>query len=157
MPDYAYSGETIKFTKNDIGPSAGDGKHVNEQSFAALIAKLTEDYIEEGGALPLTSASLSITVPALTGFISGYDVDLPSLSITVGASTTSYAFVKLDKDGDDNVTGASIEVNTTGTQPADSIALSVITSGASTITNTRDKAPRGRFGRLEPLVYMGLY
>lgn len=158
MADYSPTSPLVRFTKNDIGATAGAGKLVTEQAFHGMQAELTEDFVVTGLTLPSTSVTLDISLALGTAYVSGFRVDLPNATtLSVGASTTSYAFLRLDKDGDGNVDAVAIEVNTTGTQPADSIPLAVIVSGGSTITSTQDRAPRGRYNRLEALTYMGLF
>lgn len=157
MADFSPTNPTVTFTKNDIGPTAGAGKFVTEGSFHTMQAELVDDFVASGLTLPATSASLSISVALGVAYVSGYRVSIPgATSVSVSASSTSYLFLKLNRDGDNNVDSVEFEVNTSGTAPADSLLLYTITSGLTTITATNDLAPRGRYGDLEPLVYMGM-
>lgn len=157
MADFDPTDPIVRYTENDIGPSAGDGKDVTEQSFAEIISEIVQNFVDNGLTLPATSASLSIDLAAGVCYVSGYRVEIPNaVSLTVGASVTSYVFLRLDRDGDNNVEAVKIEVNTTGSQPADSIWLATIVSGGTTITSTRDRAQRGKYGDFEVLFHAGL-
>lgn len=158
MADYSPTNPQVRFTKNDIGATAGAGKYVTEQAFAGMQAELTDDFVSSGMTLPSTSGTLNIDLALGVAYVSGFRVSLPSATtLTVGASTTSYVFLRLDVDADGNVNAVKVEVNTTGTAPARSIPLATITSAASTITATADRAPRGRFSRMELLAFMDIY
>jgi hypothetical protein len=58
--------------------------------------------------------------------------------VTAAASNTNHVFLKLSRDGSNLVTGAVFEVNTTGTQPADSVYLCTLTTDTDNITATKD-------------------
>jgi len=153
MSEVAISGETVRFTRNDVGPAVGDGRLFTEQKNAEIMALLADNRVVTGGVLP-TSANLTTTVSACIAFIKGYYVDAPATNVTVGAGVVTYVILSLKVDGDGNVTEAIYELNTTGvaTYPKN-IVLGRLTSSGAAITSTEDLAPRGQSGFIEPVIW----
>ena len=131
---------------NDIygGGGAGDGKNITENNFSRIMRLVTNDvdYIESGLNVPASWPDLLPPVLSGEALIQGYWVDRDAAEyVAVTASTTNYIYLKLTVDGSNNVTGADVEVNTTGTPPANSILLSIAVTDATTVTSARDMRP----------------
>lgn len=139
--DYTAANEDIWPSQNDIAQTTGNGKKLLENQWAALTAAFNASNHTIGGlTVPATSASLNIDVALGSAYISGRWISIPAgTTVTATASATNTVFVKLTRDGANLATGASFEVNTTGTAPADSTPIATLTAGASTITATADK------------------
>lgn len=145
--DYTAANEDIWPSQNDIAQTAGNGKKLLENQWQEAIVAITEapNFVYSGCTVPASDADLTIDVAACQALISGRFVDIPgATAVTASASATNHLFLKLTRDGSNLVTGASFEVNTTGTQPADSIRLGRLIAGGSAITSTnQDSMPRG--------------
>lgn len=147
MADYTATAHVFP-SANDVRGSlaAGWGKTMYESNVGPYLANILSQgsYAFSGLVLPATSASLSITVGAGTAMISGYYVAVDATAVTVGASVTSFCYLKLTLDSNNNVSAVKYETNTTGTQPTNSILVGKIVSGGSTITSTnQDGMPFG--------------
>lgn len=147
-------------TTSHVYPSANDvhgslatgwGKtHYELNMSAYLIASLhPHNFVRTGGKIPASSGTLSITIPACTALINGRYVSVDAQSITVGASVTTYLFLKLLKDANGNVSSVAYETNTTSTAPADSILMGTLVSNGSSITSTTDRRQFYRTGITE--------
>jgi microcystin-dependent protein len=147
-------------TTSHVYPSANDvhgalatgwGKTHYELNMASyLVASLHPyNFIRSGGKIPASSGTLSITVPACTAFIDGRYVAVNAQSVTVGASVTTYLFLKLLKDANSNVSSVAYETNTSGTYPANSILMCTLVSNGSSITSTADRRTFHRVGIID--------
>ena len=141
MGTHTVANETIWPSQNDIAQTTGNGNKLLENQWAKPMTALwPNNYTLSGLTVPATSASLNIDVASGAALIAGRHVTVPSATtITAAASNTNYVFLKLTRDGSSLGTGVSLDVNITGTPPADSILLATLTAGASTITATVDK------------------
>lgn len=147
MADYTATAHVFP-SANDVRGSlaAGWGKTMYEANVGPYLANILSqgNYAFSGLVLPATSASLSITVGAGTAMIYGHYVAVDATAVTVGASVTSYCYLKLTLDANNNVSAVKYETNTTGTQPSYSILVGKIVSGVGTITSTvQDGMPFG--------------
>lgn len=143
--DYDVVNEDIWPSQNDVAQTAGNGKKLLENQWQEAIVAITEsNYIYSGCALPASSGSLNISVPACQALINGRFVDIPgSTTITATASTTNHVYLKFVRDGASLATGAKFEVNTTGTAPADSVKIGQMVASGSAITSTTDQRRLG--------------
>lgn len=127
---------------NDVRGSlaAGWGKTMYELNVGAYLAAALHqnNFVLSGLVIPASSASLSITVPLGVAFINGRYVAVDAQSITVGASVTSFLFLKLMKDANNNISSVQFEVNTTNVVPSDSTPIAQLVSSGSAITSTVD-------------------
>ena len=139
---------------NDVHGSlaAGWGKTSYELNVSAYLAATLQpnNFVLSGGLLPASDADLTITVPACVAFLNGRYVSVDVQAVTVGASVTTYLFLKLMKDANANVSSVRYETNTTGTQPADSVLIGTLVSNGSAITSTADARQIG-----PPALYRG--
>ncbi|MGE5553290.1 MAG: phage tail protein [Betaproteobacteria bacterium] len=132
---------TIFPTVNDVGGS-GAGKVLSEANLTALIKMLSQNFVVSGFTLPSSDPDLVIPVAAGEAMISGYRVVLDAATnVTCTANATNHIYLKLNRDASGNVTGATFEVNTTGTAPADAVKIGMAVAGASSITSTTDARP----------------
>lgn len=138
--DHAAANETIWPSQNDVAQTAGDGKKLLENQWAKPTAVFARNnYSLTGLTVPASDADLNIDVALGTAYIAGRHINIPAAtSVTATASATNHVFLKLTRDGSNLVTGASFEVNTTGTPPADSTKIATLTAGASSISATTD-------------------
>ena len=138
--DYVTVNETIWPSQNDIANTAGDGKKLLENQWAKKSAvELANNYTLSGLTVPGTSASLNISVALGTAYLEGRHITIPAATaLTASASSTNFVWLKLTRDGASLVTGASFQVTTSSTPPADSTPIATLTAGASTITATAD-------------------
>jgi|CXWL01.1.fsa_nt_gi hypothetical protein len=143
MSDVEVSNETVWPTVNDVAQTADDGKLWKEAKHTAALAAIHgQNYVISGLTVPASSANLDLAVALGTAMLSGYHVTVPgSTTITLPASSTSYIFLKLHKDGSSNVDKIQIEHNTTGTPPADSVLLATAVTSGSAVTSTQDRRP----------------
>lgn len=143
--DYPAVNEDIWPSQNDVAQTAGNGKKLLENQWAEVIVSLQEsNFVYSGFALPASSVNLNISVPAGKALIAGRFIDIPaSTTITATASQTNFVFLKMTRDGANLATGASFEVNITGTQPADSLKIGTLVASGSAITSTTDTRPMG--------------
>jgi hypothetical protein len=123
-------------TVADIGGS-GKGKTSSEQNLAGWMNRATDgtnDIVT--GFNPTTSANLTLTVPAGEAIIAGYRVIIDTAStVTIGASTTTWVYLTLTRDGANNVTAASFTTSTTTSVPtAAQVKVSKVTSSGTAIT-----------------------
>lgn len=137
-------GHTIFPTANDVTTSTGDGVVIKEQSLASWIGNLVgQNFIISGMTLPGSDADLVIPVAAGEAWIDNHHVTLhDALNATCTANQTNHIFLKLTKDGGGNVDGLQLEVNLTGTPPADSVYIGTAVAGASSISSTTDNRIR---------------
>jgi hypothetical protein len=141
MGDHDITNELVSPSVNDVnGGVAGDGVNTLEKYAAPWRLGVERNYVISGFAIPASSGTLDIAIPLGKAMISGYYISVPgSTTVTCAASTTNHIFLKLTRDGSNNVAAAKFEVNTTGTAPADSVKIATaITSGAA-VTSTADK------------------
>ena len=152
MGDHAAANEEIWPSQNDVSQTAGNGKKLLENQWQELLGALTNsNFLHAGGLLPASSGNLNMDVPACQALISGRFVDIPAATtLTAAASSTNHVFLKLTRDGGNLVTGASFEVNTTGTAPADSVKIGTLVASGSAITSTTDARQIG-----PPALYRG--
>lgn len=138
--DFAAANETIWPSQNDVAQTAGDGKKLLENQWAKPTAVYAvNNYSLTGLTVPGSSANLNINVALGTAYIAGRHITIPgATTVTATASATNFVFLKLTRDGAQLVTGASFEVNTTGTPPTDSTPIATLTAGASSISATAD-------------------
>lgn len=144
--DYNAANEDIWPSQNDIAQTAGNGKKLLENQWQDVLAAVTDqgNLVYSGCVLPASSVNLNISVPACQALISGRFVDIPgSTSLTATASLTNSVFLKVSRDGSSLATGAVFEVNTTGTAPADSVAIGTLVASGSAITSTTDRRRLG--------------
>lgn len=127
-------------TVNDVG-GGGAGKVITEDNLVKLIKMfLGQNFVLSGFTVPASSTTLNLDVAAGEANIAGYRVVIDTATtVTCTASVTNYIYLKLTRDASKNVTGATFEVNTTGTAPADSILIATAVTDASTVTSTTDK------------------
>ena len=140
MGDHAAANEEIWPSQNDVSQTAGNGKKLLENQWQELLGALTNsNFLHAGGLLPASSGNLNMDVPACQALISGRFVDIPAATtLTAAASSTNHVFLKLTRDGGNLVTGASFEVNPTGTAPAASVKIGTLVASGSAITSTTD-------------------
>lgn len=138
--DYVTVNETIWPSQNDIANTAGDGKKLLENQWAKQAAVgFANNYTLTGLTVPATSGTLSISVALGTAYLEGRHITIPAAtSVTATASNTNYVWLKLTRDGSNLVTGASLQVTTSSTSPADSTPIAILTAGGSTVTATTD-------------------
>ena len=138
--DHAAANETIWPSQNDVAQTAGDGKKLLENQWAKPTAVFAvNNFSLTGLTVPASDADLNIDVALGTAYIAGRHMTIPAAtSVMATASSTNFVFLKLTRDGSQLVTGASFEVNTTGTPPADSTPIATLTAGASSISATTD-------------------
>lgn len=139
MPDVDITGETVFPTSLDVG----GGRTATEQLMSSwLKALMGQNFVMTGFALPSSDPDLTISIPAGTATIAGFYVSVPgATNVTLTASATNHLYLKLLKDGNGNVTGAKVEHNTTGTQPADSVKIGTAVCSGSAVTSTTDYRP----------------
>lgn len=149
MASTAITGELIWPSQNDlygsgVSGAAGDGKKFLEVQMSKLWPQLAgRNALLTTNCLPASDADLTMPIGAGSAIIDGFYVQWPATNITFPASNTSHVFVKLVRGGG-LVTGAEIEDNTSGTQPASSVKLgTVVTSGSAVTSTTMDRAPIG--------------
>lgn len=81
---------------------------------------------------------LNVAISAGVSWIAGYYLDWDASSeIALSAASTNYVYLTIQRDVNDNVTGVSFVVNTTGTPPTDDHAvLGTATTDGSAVTGT---------------------
>lgn len=134
MADFAVTDEVIWPTDGDVGVDDGDGDGLFELELAAWLAKAGQaNFVVSGLTMPASDANLVVDVAAGIAVIDGRLCTVPATTaITLSNNTTNYIYLRLDKTSL-KATAVTIEVNTSGTAPADSVALGVaITSGGAT-------------------------
>lgn len=143
MSDVAITGDVVFPTALDVAATEGDGKDLSETNLKTFHDHLFGgDFVLTGLTFPATSADLTLDVAAGNAFIDGRLVVVPAATtITFAASSTSYLYLKLVKDGSYRVTEAQFEHNVTGIQPADSVFLGIIITSGSAVTNAIQTAP----------------
>jgi len=126
-------------TVQDVG-GGGAGKVITEANLSAWLKQLLgQNFVLSGFTVPASSADLTLSVAAGEANIAGYRVVIDTATtVTCTASATNHIYLKLTRDASQNVTGATFEVNTTGTAPADSVKIATAVAGASSITSTTD-------------------
>lgn len=146
--DYDVVNEDIWPSQNDVAQTAGNGKKLLENQWQEVMgATYANNVIYAGCALPASSGTLNISVPACQALIKGRFIDIPgSTTITATASSTNHVFLKFTRDGSSLATGAKFEVNTSGTAPADSTKLATMVASGTAITSTTDARLVGPHG-----------
>ena len=141
MTDFATATPTLWPSQNDVALTAGQGKTMLETQHEKLAGMLLpNDYTISGFLCPASSVNLSIVIPLGTAYISGRYVTVPGgTTVTATASLTNFVFLKLPRDGATLTTGASFEVNTTGTPPADCVEIATMVASVGAITSTTDR------------------
>lgn len=145
MGDHAITNEKVFPSVNDVnGGTTNDGRAFTEENFINVSNNLTGiNHVISGLTVPGSSGNLNINVAAGQAIISGRFIDVPgSTQVTCTDSTTNYLYLKFNLDGDGDVTDAEYEVNTSGTQPADSVYLASLVASGGAITSTTDMRPR---------------
>lgn len=139
MADFAITNEKIWPTDADVGAVDGDGDGLFELNLASWLAKAGQaNFVVSGLTLPASDANLVVDVALGVAVIDGRLVTVPAVTpITVGDNTTSYLYLRLDKTAL-KATAATFEVNTTGTAPADSVAIAILLSAAGAISLITD-------------------
>jgi hypothetical protein len=136
LVEYLIAGETIFPSGYDIAAVAGDGITMRETTLSDnWVGLIDNSGVISGFAIPETSANLVLAVPSGVAVLTGRYVAVPGVNLTVSPSVTSYIYLKLTRDVNLNVTGAWYEVNTTGTQPADSLTMAVVIASGVAITS----------------------
>lgn len=137
MAEFALSGEAIFPTTNNIA----NGKKLNEVNISdALDALAGSNFVVSGFTVPATSANLTLAVAAGEAVIAGRRVYIATATTVACADDdTSYIYLRLDVDGLGNVTGATLEINTTGSAPALSTSIAEVVAESGAITETTDK------------------
>lgn len=137
MADYDITDERVTPSLNDInGGVAGDGVNAYEKFVAPWRMGMERSYVVSGFVIPASSGNLNIDIPLGVAIISGYRVNVPgSTTLTFTDAATNYVFLKLVRDGSNNVASAKFEVNTSGTAPADSVMIGVGIAAGGAITN----------------------
>ena len=99
----------------------------------ADVVVTSEFALSKGG-----SPSLVCQVGTGTCILKGYNVQITvQETITVDASNTVYVYIQLIRNGNNEVTGAQLVKNLTGTTPADAIPIcKCVTSGTDITTQT---------------------
>jgi hypothetical protein len=123
-------------TVADIG-GAGKGKTFSEQNTALWMNRSTDGTNEvTSGLNPITSANLTLTVPTGEAMIAGYRITIDTAStVSIGASTTTWLYLTLTRDGSNNVTGTSFTTSTTTSVPTtDQVKIAKVTSSGTAIT-----------------------
>lgn len=139
MADFSITNERVFPSVNDVAESGGSTKKGTEQNWSELSGTVHDASYVQSGLDFTDNANLIPTIGTGVAFFEGYRVELTdTVDITLTGSSTNYVFLKLNRDGNDNVTDAEIEVNITGTPPADSIKLHEFTTNVSTITSDTD-------------------
>lgn len=140
MADFEIANERVTPSLNDVnGGVAGDGVNAYEKFVAPWRKGFERSYIESGFVIPSSSGNLNIDIPLGVAIISGYRVNVPgSTTLTVTDAATNYIFLKLTRDGSNNVAAAKFEVNTSGTAPADSTLIAVAVAAGGAITSALD-------------------
>lgn len=148
MPDYAAASETIFPTTNDIAATAGNGRRMLESNLANILTALrAQNFVVSGFVIPSSDADLNIDIPTGVAWIGGYRVSVPgSTTVTFTNAATNYVFLKLTRDGNNNVTGVAFEVNTTGTAPTDSVMIAAGIAAGGAITDAWDARYTTPFG-----------
>jgi len=144
MADYPLSEVTVFPSTYDIG----GGRKTNEQNLSNALASFAGgDIVGTGFTLPASSDTLALSVAAGKAIISGrlVYIDTPT-TVYCANGQTNHIFLKLLKDSLGNVTGAAIEVNTTGITPTDSIKLGTAVASGGKVTSTTDTRPLFRVG-----------
>ncbi len=126
-------------TVNDVG-GGGAGQVITETNLAMWLKQfLGQNFVLAGFTVPASSVDLTLSVAAGEANIAGYRVVIDAATtVSCTASATNHIYLKLARDASQNVTGATFEVNTTGTAPADSVKVATSTTDASTVTSTTD-------------------
>lgn len=155
MADYDITNELVTPSANDInGGVAGDGVNAFEKFVAPWRAGMERSHVVSGFVIPASSGNLNISIPLGVAIISGYRVNVPgSTTLTFTDAQTNYVFLKLTRDGSNNVNAAKFEVNITGTAPADSVMIGIGIAAGSAITNAweaRQLLPLGLPGLQPP-------
>lgn len=159
MPDFSPSGNyyvypTFGTAGQGIGAQVYKGSYHSEMQLAPLLAQLAAgNFTVSGLTVPGSSASLMLSVALGVAVIGGRVVSIPgATSVTCTANATNYGFLKLEKDADGYAISVAVEVNTTGTAPADSTPLFIAIAGSSTISATTSLLvlgpPRGKQNRM---------
>ena len=92
------------------------------------------------GLTPSAGTGLTLNIAPGSALINGYLVEDPDGdSLTLTDNATNYVYLKLTKNAQGKVNGAQYEVNTTGTQPQDSIIICEAVTSGGTITSITDK------------------
>lgn len=148
MPDFSPTGNWFIYpTYGTLGVGAGGqaykGSYHSELQLGALLSGLGgAAFVFSGFSVPGSSSDFDLAVPLGVAMISGRVVTVPgSTTVTCPPSTTSYIYLKLEKDADGYVLSAAYEVNTTGTCPADGVPIARCTTSGSAITATLDLRP----------------
>lgn len=128
---------------NDVRGSlaVGKGKIIYEENLGTKLmgSLLPNNYTVSGGVLPGSSASLTIAVPAVVALLAGRYVSVDAQNVTVGASVTTYLFLKLLTDANGNASSVKYETAVVNTSPpANSTPIGSLISGVGTITSTAD-------------------
>lgn len=132
---------------NDVygAGSIGDGNILAESSLATLFAALarSQNYVLSGLTVSATYPDLEIDVASGVTLIEGYRVTSSApLSATLAANDTNYIYLQLTRDGSNNVTGAQLVANVTGSTPTDSVLICKAVTDATAITSTHHVGER---------------
>ena len=140
LVEYLISGETIFPSGYDIAAVAGDGITMKERALSDnwLGLQSVNNFTYSGMVIPVSSLTLSLTMPLGVAYIAGRYLSIPATVLTFSPSTTSYIFLKVTRDASLNVTGAWYEVNTTSTPPADATPIATATTSVGAVTSTTD-------------------
>lgn len=126
---------------NDIAPTQGDGKTLKESNLSNWAGRVSyaADLIISGLSAS-AGTGLNLNISSGNAFIDGRWVNKNAQeSVTLTDNTTNHVFLKLTKDGSGNVTGASLEANTTGIAPADSIKICEAATSGGSVSSVTDK------------------
>lgn len=125
-------------TTNDIGTYPGEGRVLSEKKLTSTFSGIYPGRIVYGFNLPVSNSTLTLGIPPGQAIISGYLVDVDTNTyVTCTANSINYIWLALTRDTLGNVTGANFVVETTGTQPTDSILIGIAVTDSSTVISTQ--------------------
>ena len=137
MADYEITNERVTPSLTDVdGGVAGDGVNAYEKFVAPWRFGAERSHVISGFVIPASSGNLNIDIPLGVAMISGYLVNVPgSTTVTFTNAANNFVFLKLVRDGNNNVASAKFEVNTSGTKPADSVMIAAGIASGGAITD----------------------
>lgn len=133
----------LNTARHDLVARHGKSVLPSEVVYADVITALVnKGFVVSGFTFPASSVNLSFNVAAGVTFFFGYRVEIDTATaINCTDNITNFAFLKLLRDGGGNVIGAAFETNTTGTPPAESIAIATATAIGGQLISISDSRP----------------
>ncbi len=153
--EFSMVDEIVFPSRNNVG---GGRRWTELQITDWLAGALVNRYVVSGFTLPATDPDLNIDMSDGVAYFEGYLTTAPNATtITVPDDSTSFVFLKLNRDGSSLVDETKLVVDNTPVPiDDDHLLLAEIISAAGVITSTKDLVQRSNINEVGDTAYAAL-